>query len=88
MVTEEVTGEAMEEEWDMEDHRWEVGIIVVVHLGEEVYMEEADLEVEGLVEGADMEDEQGLGGDVDCRLIGECPFHFFLILGEFMTGIY
>lgn len=61
--------------------------MVVVHLAEGVDMEEADLEVD-LVDGVDMEDEEGSGGDVRCRLIGECPFHLFLILGQFMTGIY
>lgn len=83
-----VAEEATEEEWDMEGHRWEAGIMVVVVVLEEVDIEEADLEVEGLVDGVDMEDEEGLGGDVECRLIGECPFHFFLILGQFMTGVY
>ncbi|KUL84170.1 hypothetical protein ZTR_07204 [Talaromyces verruculosus] len=64
MVTEEVTEEATEEEWDMEDRRWEIDIMVVVHLAEGVDMEEADLEV-------DMEDEEGLEGDVKCRLIAD-----------------
>lgn len=55
---EEVTGE----EWDTEDRRWEVGIMAAVVALGEVDTGEVDTEV-------DMEDEEGLGGDVECVLI-------------------
>ena len=44
---------------DTEDHLWEVDITVVVVLEEEVDMEEVD-----------SEDEEDMGEDVECRVIG------------------
>ena len=48
-------GQVTGEEWDTEGRIWEVGIMAAVALGE------VDTEV-------DMEDEEGLGGDVECVL--------------------
>ncbi|EEA19830.1 hypothetical protein PMAA_005980 [Talaromyces marneffei ATCC 18224] len=50
----EVMEEATEEEWDLEDQLWEVGIMAAA-----VVLEE------DLVDGVDMEDEEGLGEGVD-----------------------
>lgn len=62
----------MEGEWDMEDHLWEVDIMVVVVLEEEVDMEEADSEVVGEVA---LEDEEDLEEDAEYEVIGECVSH-------------
>uniref|UniRef100_A0A093UWK0 Uncharacterized protein n=1 Tax=Talaromyces marneffei PM1 TaxID=1077442 RepID=A0A093UWK0_TALMA len=53
----EVMEEATEEEWDLEDQLWEVGIMAAA-----VVLEE------DLVDGVDMEDEEGLGEGVDMTL--------------------
>jgi hypothetical protein len=65
MDTEEVMAGAMAEEWDTEDHLWEVDITAVV-----VALEEVDTE-EGLV------DEEG--EDVDCKMIESVPFSSYLM---------
>lgn len=59
----EVMEEATEEEWDLEDQLWEVGIMAAA-----VVLEE------DLVDGVDMEDEEGLGEGVDSKMIGRAPF--------------
>lgn len=68
----------MEEEWDTEDHLWEVGIMVVVVLEEE----EVDMEE------VDMEDEEGMGEDVECRVIGGHLSNILPISAVVVSGIY
>lgn len=69
---------ATEEEWDTEDHLWEVDITAGV-----VVLEEVDTEEAGLV------DEEG--EDVDCKMIECVPFSSYLMQqmtsGEVRVGL-